>query len=462
VLGIGVVAAGAIAAWGISRRIGWSAAGPLALIASAPLVPHVSLVLSLSADDLLPLLGLGVLIWRQPAPRPTTDRLLRWILIAVGIATVARIATALVNGDGAQGTLNMLAQATARPLVLVAVVSYVAIAVHHRTGQRYLATAVAAVGTFEAAFGLLAFLVRLPSAAGLEPSRPLTSLYGVCPGRITGTLGLSANHLGAIFVLSVPITIGLAASARSWQRWAWAAAASLQCAALVLTFTRSSILLALGLSIAYLIYQRRFALLGGAAVLTAGLLFVAFTVSCSGAPLGQRLEDGNDRLALWYAAGLLTIDHPVFGVGLDHMNDAVNANPDRYRDTPFGPATSSAHNTILLAAAETGVIGGLAALLINVGLAVVAAGSAWHARRPEQALLLASSLALAAYLVQGMVNNLFSVPATSVVLALVIGGLIGSRLNGDGSIGDLGPARATDNWPVYSPASEAAGPDGDH
>ncbi|MDP9467933.1 MAG: hypothetical protein M3P32_04235, partial [Chloroflexota bacterium] len=239
-----VLLAGALVARILSRWASWEPAGPIALIAAAPVLPSVPLVASLSAEDLLPLLGLGMLIWRQPVPSIASDRILRWILVGVAIATAARIATAFVNGDVLGGNLNMLAQAIGRPIVLVGIAGYVAIAAPERFRHRAVAASVAAVGTFEAAFGLLGFLVRLPGGAGLEAARQLTSLYGVCPGRITGTLGLSANHLGALFVLSVPVTLGLAVSDAGWRRWAWAAAAAIQAAALVLTFTRSSILLA--------------------------------------------------------------------------------------------------------------------------------------------------------------------------------------------------------------------------
>jgi O-antigen ligase len=412
---------------------GWRPPSGIALIAAAPVLPHIPLALGLSIDDLLPLLGLGLLVWRQPLPRLTSDRLLRFILAAIAVALLARTATAMVNGGGLEGTLKMLAQAIARPVVLVGIAAYVAVTAPPPVRQRLAAVSVAAVGTFVAAFGLVGFLVRLPNDFGIEATRKLTSLYGVCPGRITGTLGLSSNHVGAIFVLSLPISLGVAVSSTGWRRWAWAAASALQAAALVMTFTRSSILLGTVLGIGFLLYQRKLVMLAIVAAIATGIVAAAFSVSCTtaAAPLLGRLSDSNDRLALWYSASRIMLDHPLVGVGLDRMDDVVKADPDRYRTTPFGPATSTAHNTILLAGAETGIPGGLAILAVNVGLAGVALRTAWRGRRRDAALLLASSLAVAGFLAQGMFNNLFSVPAATVVFALVIGAIaVGSASPG--------------------------------
>src|SRR5690606_28156331 len=71
----------------------------------------------------------------------------------------------------------------------------------------------AVVGTLEAAVGLAAYvmgMLGLPSGFGLEEARGGTTLLGEIPGRASGTLGLSPNFLGALFVLAVPVTLGIA------------------------------------------------------------------------------------------------------------------------------------------------------------------------------------------------------------------------------------------------------------
>ncbi len=95
-------------------------------------------------------------------------------------------------------------------------------------------------------------------------------------------------------------------------------------------------------------------------------------------------SDVPDRLALWYAATLMMIDHPLTGVGPGRTIQLAQ-NVDRYEDTPFGAAESSAHNSVLLAGAETGVIGALGALLVNIGFALAALRILVRARRPAVA-----------------------------------------------------------------------------
>lgn len=422
-----LLAAAVVGARIISRRTGWEPAGPIALIAAAPVVPRIPLVASLTADDLVPLLGLGLLALRTPFPRPTSDRWARAALLAVAVATIARIASGVANGDGLQGTLLILVQAVARPIVLLGIVAYVAASVPEDRRQRAIVLALATVGTYEAVYGLVAFTLGLPGGAGLQGTRQYTSVYGICPGLLSGTLGLSANHLGAMFVLTLPLTAAVAVTKQGRARWLWLLAASAQMTALLLTFTRSSILLGVVLVAAFLILQRKGLMLAALVAATAGLALAVMSSACTltqppGSLISDRFGDGNDRLALWYAAGKMMIDHPVFGVGLGLMLDEVRADPERYGDTPFGPATSSAHNTILLAGAETGVLGALAVAALNVALAGIALRCAWRGRARGDPRLMAAGIVIFGYLIQGMVNNLFSIPATSSLLALLVGG----------------------------------------
>ena len=424
--GVALLAAAILGARIISRRTSWEPAGSIALIAAAPVVPRIPLVASLTADDLLPLLGVGLLVLRTPFPRPTADRWARGALLAVGLATIARIASGLANGDGPEGTLLILIQAVARPVVLLGIVAYVAASLPEDRRHRAIVLALATVGTYEAVFGLIAFTVGLPGGAGLQGARAYTTVEGMCPGLISGTLGLSANHMGAMFVLSLPLTVALAVREQGRARWLWLLAASGQIAALLLTFTRSSILLGIILVAAFLIYERKFAMLAAlttaATVLAISVTSFACTFDTPGSVFPERFSDGNDRLALWWSAGRMMLDHPISGVGLGLMLDVVRENPDRYGDTPFGPATSSAHNTILLAGAETGVPGALAVAALNIVLAVIALRCARRGRARGDPLLVAVGMVMVGYLVQGMVNNLFSIPATSSLLALLVGG----------------------------------------
>lgn len=459
-----VLAAGFLGARIISRLTDWAPAGPIALIAAAPLVPRIHLIASLTADDLLPLLGLGLLVLRTPFPGLTSDRWARAALLAVAVATIARIASAVANGGDLEGTFLILVQAVARPVVLLGIVIYTAATLPEDRRHRAVVVAIAAVGTYEAIFGLIAFTLGLPGDAGLQPARAHTSVLNVCPAIITGTLNLSANHMGAVFVLSAPLTVALAVKEHGPARWLWLLGGSAQMAALLLTFTRSSTLLGIVLVVAFLLYERKVVLLVAVAAATTVLAVSATTLVCvptstapgtitPGSVFGDRFSDGNDRLALWYAAAQMMVDHPIYGVGLGLMFDTVRDDPERYRDTPFGPATSSAHNTILLAGAETGVVGALAVASLNILLAVIALRCAWRGRARGDPLLVAVGMVMIGYLVQGMVNNLFSIPATSSLLALLVGAFALTRA--EPQPGQDGPSRASPYTPtaLESPSS---------
>src|SRR6185503_2908300 len=144
-------------------------------IAAVPFVPYVPLISGLSLDDLLPNVGLVMLAWRMRVPRLTTDPLLRVVLLAIAVTVLARVVSALVNGGDPGGTFSMLAKAVARPVLLVGIAAYVAFALPEDLRRRFVALAIAAVGTFEAAFGLIAFAIPLPGGVGIEAARRLTS-----------------------------------------------------------------------------------------------------------------------------------------------------------------------------------------------------------------------------------------------------------------------------------------------
>ena len=418
------------------------------MLALAPAVPTIPISFHLSTDDLIPLVGLGALIAASPLPRGKPAVVWRIAIGALLVATLARVGSSIVNATGFENALASLAEAVARPAFLGLAAVYVATAQPAYRRQQVVARALAAIGTFEAAFGLAGFLLALPFGAGVQPKGRLEDLGG-CASRITGTLGLSPNHYGAVLVVTIPFTVALAMQRSGWMRWLWLGAVMLQGAALSLSFTRASFLLASAAAVVLLLLFQRFRLMAAAVAGTA-LLVVAITgTSCStaGGSPGQpapsasaqpqppteivnRFGDATDRAALWYSATRIMLDHPWFGVGLGRMVDVMASQPAEYVYTPFGTATNSAHNTVLLAGAETGVVGAAATLILNVALALAAVG--WMIRRKRAVLATAAGLAVLAFLAQGMVNNLFTVPATGTLLALVVGAFASAAIDGPG------------------------------
>ena len=417
------VAAVVVSRW-ISRRAGWGPAGPLALIAATPLVPSLPIGYGLSTDDVLPaigvVLGLMVVDWRS-AGRAGWPRLL---LVGAALMAAAGLIASVANADGAQQAVVMALKSTGQLVFLALIGVAVVLSLPAERRHLFVAWAVAAVATAEALFGLVAWLVPLPWAVGLEASRQMTSLLGRVPGRLAGTTGLSPNFLGALFVLSLPLTAALALRATDRrQRLALWAALGVQLVALALTFTRTSLVIGIAILVVLLLMRGH-----GRVLLVLGALVLVVALAT---PLGARmLGDANDRAALWSGATRMMIDHPLTGVGPGRMLIEAAENPDRYRHTDFGEATNNAHNTILLAGAETGVMGAIGSLLVNVSVAAsaIAALLAGARRRRLMAhpqgfgtsdLVAAAALGVLGFLVQGMTNNLFAVRVTSVGAMLV-------------------------------------------
>ena len=283
----------------------------------------------------------------------------------------------------------------------------------------FSALAIVAVGTFEAAFGLAAYVIGLPLHAGLEIPRGSSILVDKIPGRVSGTLGISPNFTAAILMMSILVTAGLSLATRERrERALLLVALAVQGVALVLTYTRVSLGLTV-VALALLVVLRSRPIL----LLPLGLLLGA--VAAFTPTVARVLSDANDRLALWTSAFLLMIDHPFSGVGAGQTLVAAAANPERYRLTPFGTAGSTAHNTILLAGAEMGVLGAVGATVLNIGLAVLAIVVLLRAaRQPHGAVAAAAALGLLAFLAQGMVNNLIAVGATGIFAAFLAGALL--------------------------------------
>ena len=136
-------------------------------------------------------------------------------------------------------------------------------------------------------------------------------------------------------------------------------------------------------------------------------------------------SDVPDRLALWYSATLMMVDHPLTGVGPGQTVATAQGDPGRYVDTPLGKAYNNAHNTVLLAGAEVGLIGAVGAFLVNLAIALAALGVILRSRRREIGVIeTAGAVAVLGYLAQGMVNNLFNVAAAGVVFAVVAGAYV--------------------------------------
>lgn len=410
----------------VSRRLQWAPAGPVVLIAFTPLLPRVNVVIGVGLDDLLPLVGVAMLLpmvlrTGVVAARSDSSRLaLLGATIGMGLLIVVGAISSVANGHDPLDALRMVTRSSGRFAFLALIAYGIALAVRQRSGGTLIAArALALMGLAESAFGLFAFFVPLPDRIGLGDTRPWSVLWGEVPGRLSGTLGLSPNFTGAVLMLSLLVTIGLAARpVRGRERIVWLAIALVQLTALTLTFSRAPLGLAILGAVALVLIVSRPILLAPLAALI-GLLAILTPIA------GRFLSDVTDRLALWYSALLVMLDHPLAGVGPGQMQATMRSNPDRYVDTPLGRAVNNAHNTILLSGAEMGVLGLIASGLLNLSLAAMTVVQLVRVgRRRADAHVVAGAIALAAFLAQGMVNNLFTVGVTSAMGAFVVGAFV--------------------------------------
>jgi hypothetical protein len=437
-LAAAILAVGFVAGLWVQRLTGWGPAGGLALLVATPLIPHVPVVGGLSLDDLLPLLGIGFLAATVELRRIVTVRVPWLLVIGLALAIAAGIVSSIVNAASVSDAIVMLLRSPGRYAYLAVIVALVALAQPADRRRQLVARGMALLGTTEAIVGLAGFFLPLGGLA-LEPTRKFSVLYFEVPGRIAGTLGISPNFLGAIFILTIIVTAGLAIEATERrERILWWAAVLVQSFALTLTFTRASLGLTLvGLFVLLLLRGRLRYLVPVLLVVALGFLTTPVRTDdsgddsgspLSGAPVAvQRLtDDVPDRLALWYSATEMMLDHPLTGVGAGRMIEVAQSDPDRYIRTPLGNAQNNAHNTVLLAGAELGVAGAIGALLVNLALALAAFGVVIRGWRKGIGSVVetAGAIAVLGYLTQGMVNNLFNVAAAGVVFAVVAGAYV--------------------------------------
>ncbi|HZC26804.1 MAG TPA: O-antigen ligase family protein [Actinopolymorphaceae bacterium] len=426
-VGFGVVTLIAAVAWWwcVPRLRAWPPSLGLLVAVLTVVPPHQVVALGIGMDDVLFLLGLLLLLpsaihQLRHAPQPVP---FGWPLaVGTGLLVAGTTISAFVNADTAGETLSLLLRGPARLLLYVAMVVVVVAQSPRERTRAVVARALAGVGTFEAVFSVVAYTVGLPGGFGLEAAQGNTSLVGEIPGRVTGTLGLSPNFLGALLVLSIPVSLGLALDARDTRgRIGWAAAVVAQIGAVVLTYTRSSLGVVLLACVVLIGLRGRLRWLAAGAVVLVGLL--VFT------PAFDRIvHDRTDRMALYASAVQVFADHPFAGVGPGEQARFTAADPAHYRMTDWGVAGNNAHNTILLAAAEDGILGLAGAVVLNLALVVVAIAVIRRARTvarldgDRRAEPLAVAVAVLAFLSQGMTNNLFTVTLTASALVMLVAG----------------------------------------
>ncbi|MBN9609232.1 MAG: hypothetical protein BGO26_03800 [Actinobacteria bacterium 69-20] len=371
-----------------------------ALVAIAPATPHVAVAgtfldysdlstLAAAAVGLIAVLRSGR--WRDLTVRRAPEA------FALALVVPFTLIAALLAGS-----VHSLASGPVRWLLNAVVVALAYLLIRSPSDGRRMIRALVAVSVFEAAFGLVSYALRWYGPGGLIGISYTEGVIGgmFVWGRITGTTAMASTFIGGFFAMTLPMAVGLAMAARGRARWGWWASAVLILVALVFTLSRTPIALAGAAVVILLLAAARPRVWVPIVAVCAAVFFAT--------PLRARMFNfDNDRLALWNAGWRMFVDHPWFGVGPDQYMKYFYL----YKNTPFGVADATPHNSLLYLGAESGVFAALAlALAIALSLRFL------RSRDPR---ILGPTLGLAAFMVDAMTTNLYSIPSIAITAWMI-------------------------------------------
>jgi hypothetical protein len=373
----------------------------LGLMASSIFIPAGvgPSLLGLSLDDLPLLIGtlLGAALvikdgWRRLLVRPAFPLFAFALWAGLSSVLVGAPAEALAAGLGRFG-LYALALAVAFRLC------------QQDDNARFLIAAIIVVGLAEALFALWAYFLQFQVGdlfIGISPMMPWEELLDVVPGRTVGTTGLASNFLGAFMLFPTALALGEFTESRlSVHRVAYAGV-FLACGfTLVFTLTRAS-MITLGIALVVIVAVTR--------RLSPAVLVVAFVAAVLVlTPVAQRFDDPHDRFILT-EQGLEAVENaPGLGLGSGQYGNPANDPDLDDSEGEEAPVTVTPHNSFLVAAAETGIVGGV---LLLVG-AITPAAYLALGKRNRSPLVLAIIAALLAFGIHNGSNNLFHIPTVA-------------------------------------------------
>jgi O-antigen ligase len=280
------------------------------------------------------------------------------VLVATSVFVVVLALATVVHNNGASGQAVVLRYAG-----FLAVLFVLADLVRGALRPRTLARAYVLAAAAAAVCGLATFALGEDRRAG-------------------GPIG-DPNDFAFFLLPAVALAIGLRRGAR--RRWPWDLVAVVLVVGVLGTLSRGALVgMAVMAVVALLSGMVRLRAAAGLAIVVAGA--VALVVSALPSLVSVSLEQKSDvadqniseRLDLWTAAGRMTVEHPVLGLGPGsfslHHQDYTTGLPD-----DINHPLDVAHNTWLEVSSELGVLGLLAFLAILL-TAFSGAWTVWRRR----------------------------------------------------------------------------------
>ena len=306
------------------------------------------------------------------------------------------------------------------------------------------------VGAMEAFYGIIEYLSGRNSIFLYAKRFYLDS--------VTGTY-INRNHFAGLMVMLLPVGLawllarrreaGRLAPDLGWRRRLLAMserttlqdgllglALTVMAAGLALSFSRAGVTLgALALALTLVLAtatarRTRFRRPRAVWAVAAGLALLALVPLSVRGPgrlasmaedIPQELSAAAGRPVVWAGALQMGMDHPLLGTGLGTFGVAF----PRYRPLALQPTFTHAHQDYLQWFAETGLLGVIAALLVTLGLLVVAVRSlrprAYGRGRLLACGLIAGSCGLALH---GLVDFNGHIPANTLLASVMAGMLV--------------------------------------
>jgi O-antigen ligase len=300
------------------------------------------------------------------------------------------------------GSARSIASGPLRWALTAVVVALAYLLIRTKEDGLRMIRALVLVALGEAAFGLIAYATHFYGPGGRRGKSYIGISYtggkvGGMPvwGRITGTTGMAATFISGYFALMLPTAVGLAMAARDRMRWLWVGSAVVIFFALLFTLSRTPIGLAT-IAVAVLLLAATRPRVWVPVLLAAAVIFLA-------TPLRARMTDFHtDRLSLWRTGWRMFTENWFFGVGPGRYVDYLRAHKQP------GTVTEdiTPHNSLLYVAAESGI---LAALALAVAIALT-----FRFLRTRNPLVLGPMLGLAAFMIDAMTTNLYSIPSIAI------------------------------------------------
>jgi O-antigen ligase len=444
----------ALALAGIAVLLFGRAVFPLALIVLVPLVPvagnppvssastfRLGLMAVLLSGGFLMYMGSGEQRYSAPI-RALTVALL--FLAAIGIVI------AVADGSSPQDTLKIISLTAGQPIAYAGFLGLFSLAIQTTENDRNrLLTAWAVVVIAEGIY----------VAAEFASGSAFDALRGYTRGE--GTTG--ADFLGAFSAISLfgAMALRTTATSRRTRVLAWTA----MCTAVgcVLASISRGSLIGLSVGLAYVLLRGRSrsgaesrrplalvlaltAIVAGGLYVTKGLWQSRLASPSVGATSG--------RSATWVSGLLIARDHPLTGVGPDHLVKVIQGD-SRYSDTVYGRTTSVPHNMWIFALAAGGLLYGCAVIWVTLRFFTVVRRSASR-RSSREALYLEGALVATMPILA--INNIFTHPENMVVVTLAIALLLVPRTTRVGGRVTATGQRGTTSWSRSSADPLLAGP----